>query len=119
MILASLILSATFAGSMCALLIAGKDEKSSSSATEHKQPEIHIHNNSYGGNCSSMSYGGNSGSNSTSKNNNMHSENTTDNISEDMINEKLNNLREDMMRYQQYDDVMMEQIDLLNRFMNK
>lgn len=115
MILASLILSTTFVGSMCALLIAGKDEKSSYSATEYKQPEIHIHNNSYGGNCSSMSYGGNS----ASRNDNIHSEYTTDNVSEQMINEKLNSLREDIMRYQQYDDVIMEQIDLLNRFMNK
>lgn len=115
MILASLILSTTFVGSMCALLIAGKDEKSSSSATEYKQPEIHIHNNSYGGNCSSVSYGGNS----TSRNDNIHSEHTTDNVSEQMINEKFNNLHEDMTNHQQYDDVIMEQIDLLNRFMNK
>lgn len=146
MVLASLILSVAFICSMCILFIASKgDEKSSSNTIEYKQPDIHIHNNnnSHGGNSSSVSHGSTSNSNSdsngyggdsksgsycdsksdsVSRNNNSNTKTTItneDNVSEDMVKQELNALRNELMRKQQLDMEIMEQLNKLDELMNK
>lgn len=143
MLLASLILSIAFICSMCILFMASKgDEKSSSTIIEHKQPDIHIHNNnnSHGGNSSSVSHGSTSSSNSNSngyggdsnsdsycnsksdsvsRNNNSNTKITTDNVSEDMVRQELDELRNELMRKQQLDMELLEQLNKLDKLINK
>ena len=103
MLFASLILSIAFIGCVCVLIKAGGDEKSSYPVIEYRQPDIHIHNNnnSHGG--YSNSHGGCATTNNT----------TTDNVSEEMIRQEIENLREDIKRKQQ---LYMETLEQLNEF---
>ena len=139
MIQASLILSIAFLGCMCIVLIAGRKGDAQASPVEYKQPDIHIHNNnnSHGGNSNSYSHGGTSASdsdgyggqsdshsrggnsNSCSKNNNSNKKNsssnsntitTEDNVSEQIIKDHINKLREELANQQQLDVEMLEQL---------
>ena len=87
MLIESLILFIAFIVCMCVLVVVGKgDEKSSSNNTD-KQPEIHIHNNSY-----------------------------TDNVSEDMVKEELAQLRNEIERKQRLDMEVIDKLDeLINK----
>lgn len=92
MLIESLILSIAFIVCICALVVVSKgDEKSSSNTIESKQPEIHIYNN-----------------NNNSK--------TTDNVSEDMVKEKLAQLRNELEKKQRLD---IEILDKLDELINK
>ena len=73
---------------MCVLVVVDKEgEKSSSNNNTDKQPEIHIHNNSY-----------------------------TDNVSEDMVKEELAQLRNEIERKQRLDMEVLEKLDeLMNK----
>ena len=73
---------------MCVLVVVGKEgEKSSSNNNTDKQPEIHIHNNSY-----------------------------TDNVSEDMVKEELAQLRNEIERKQRLDMEVLDKLDeLINK----
>ena len=73
---------------MCVLVVVDKEgEKSSSNNNTDKQPEIHIHNNSY-----------------------------TDNVSEDMVKEELAQLRNEIERKQRLDMEVIDKLDeLINK----
>ena len=73
---------------MCVLVVVDKEgEKSSSNNNTDKQPEIHIHNNSY-----------------------------TDNVSENMVKEELAQLRNEIERKQRLDMEVLEKLDeLMNK----
>ena len=88
MLIESLILFIAFIVCMCVLVVVDKgDEKSSSNNNTDKQPEIHIHNNSY-----------------------------TDNVSEDMVKEELAQLRNEIERKQRLDMEVLEKLDeLMNK----
>ena len=88
MLIESLILFIAFIVCMCVLVVVDKgDEKSSSNNNTDKQPEIHIHNNSY-----------------------------TDNVSEDMVKEELAQLRNELERKQRLDMEVLEKLDeLMNK----
>ena len=88
MLIESLILSMAFIVCMCVLVVVGKEgEKSSSNNNTDKQPEIHIHNNSY-----------------------------TDNVSEDMVKKELAQLRNELERKQRLDMEVLEKLDeLMNK----
>lgn len=88
MLIESLILFIAFIVCMCVLVVVDKgDEKSSSNNNTDKQPEIHIHNNSY-----------------------------TDNVSEDMVKEELAQLRNEIERKQRLDMEVLEKLDeLINK----
>ena len=135
MLIASLILSGVFIISMCVLVVFSKGDVKAS--LEYKQPDIHIHNNnnSHGGSSSSNSHGGTSSSNSDSDgyggqsdsysesksaNYNSNPKTTTsisneDNVSEDMIKRELDALRNELIRKQQLDMDVLEQLDRLDR----
>ena len=146
MILASLILSAVFMVSMCVLVIVSKGDVKAS--LEYKQPDIHVHNNnnsySHGGisrsNSDSDGYGGQSDSysdndsksdsycdsKSASRNNNSNPKITTttsisneDNVSEETIKRELDAIRNELIRKQQLDMDVLEQLDRLDRMINK
>ena len=71
---------------MCVLVVVGKEGEKSSSNND-KQPEIHIHNNSY-----------------------------TDNVSENMVKEELAQLRNELERKQRLDMEVLEKLDeLMNK----
>ena len=88
MLIESLILFIAFIVCMCVLVVVDKeDEKSSSNNNTDKQPEIHIHNNSY-----------------------------TDNVSEDMVKEELAQLRNEIERKQRLDMEVLDKLDeLINK----
>lgn len=88
MLIESLILFIAFIVCMCVLVVVDKEgEKSSSNNNTDKQPEIHIHNNSY-----------------------------TDNVSEDMVKEELAQLRNEIERKQRLDMEVLEKLDeLMNK----
>lgn len=111
MLFASLILSATFAGSIVALNKASKLEGEASSSSV-KQPEIHIHNNnnSHGGYSSSNSHGG-STTNNISK--------SEDSVSEDVIKQEIDRLRAEFMRKQELDLRTLQELDRLSELINK
>lgn len=122
------VLFASFVVSVSAMIMADRHEKSCSSAVENKQPEIHIHNNSYGGNCTSTSYGGSSASGSNgyggqsdsrSRGGSNSINTTTDNVSETIIRDEFNRLREDMMKQQNVDMETLECLDRLEQLMNR
>ena len=86
MLLECLILSIAFIICMCILVVMDKEGEKSSS-NDDKQPEIHIHNNSY-----------------------------TDNVSEDMVKEELAQLRNELERKQRLDMEVSEKLDeLMNK----
>ena len=71
---------------MCVLVVVGKEGEKSSSNND-KQPEIHIHNNSY-----------------------------TDSVSEDMVKEELAQLRNELERKQRLDMEVLDKLDeLINK----
>ena len=88
MLIESLILFIAFIVCMCVLVVVDKEgEKSSSNNNTDKQPEIHIHNNSY-----------------------------TDNVSENMVKEELAQLRNEIERKQRLDMEVLEKLDeLMNK----
>ena len=88
MLIESLILFIAFIVSMCVLVVVDKEgEKSSSNNNTDKQPEIHIHNNSY-----------------------------TDNVSENMLKEELAQLRNEIERKQRLDMEVLDKLDeLINK----
>lgn len=88
MLIESLILFIAFIVCMCVLVVIDKEgEKSSSNNNTDKQPEIHIHNNSY-----------------------------TDNVSEDMVKEELAQLRNELERKQRLDMEVLDKLDeLINK----
>ena len=73
---------------MCVLVVVDKEgEKSSSNNNTDKQPEIHIHNNSY-----------------------------TDSVSENMVKEELAQLRNEIERKQRLDMEVLDKLDeLMNK----
>ena len=87
MLLESLILFIAFIICMCVLIVVGREGEKSSSNNTDKQPEIHIHNNSY-----------------------------TDNVSEDMVKEELAQLRNELERKQRLDMEVIDKLDeLINK----
>ena len=71
---------------MCVLVVMGKEGEKSSS-NNNKQPEIHIHNNSY-----------------------------TDSVSENMVKEELAQLRNEIERKQRLDMEVLDKLDeLINK----
>lgn len=122
MLLESLILSIAFIVCVCVLIKIGREDDFSPSFSTNdnivKQPEIHIHNNnnSHGGYSSS-----NSTSDSNSENDNIDTTNstTTDNVSEDMVKRELDQIRNELERKQQLDMEILEQLNKLDKLINK
>ena len=103
MLFASLILSITFVICIFALSKIGGDGSLSSS-------DIHIHNNN-------NSHGGYSSSHGGSITNNISK--SEDSVSEDVIKQEIERLREEFMRKQQLDMETLQELDRLSELINK